>query len=88
MMPAASSLRDFLVAEGRRFWPNLNMAGEGKRLRREAITLPRGSDDNFRFSGEGLPGIRVPGAFSAACSLHWKRKVSWHPLTGAFAHCY
>jgi hypothetical protein len=36
------------------------MAGEvAKRLGREAITLPRGSDDNFRFSGEGLAGHQL-----------------------------
>jgi DNA-binding transcriptional LysR family regulator len=76
MMPAASSLRDFLVAEGRRFLPNV--AGEmAKRLRREAITLPRGSDDNFRFSGEGLAGH--PCSRRVLCGLLLtleKRKVT------------
>jgi LysR substrate binding domain len=75
MMPAARSLRDFLVAEGRRFLPNLKHGrrggcGERQSLCQEEVMII------FVFRVKAWQGIRVPGAFSAACSLHWKRKVS------------
>ena len=60
------------------------MAGEvAKRVRREAITLPRGSDDNFRFSGEGLAGH--PCSRRVFCGLLptlEKKGQLGHPLTG------
>jgi hypothetical protein len=78
MMPAASSLRDFLVAEGAtlfaepKTWPARwqNACGERQSLCQEEVRII------FVFRVKAWQGIRVPGAFSAACSLHWKRKVS------------
>jgi hypothetical protein len=58
------------------------MAGEvAKRLGREAITLPRGSDDNFRFSGEGVPG----GSLRLAPYIGKEEGQLGHPLTGTAA---
>jgi hypothetical protein len=86
MMPAASSLRDFLVAEGRRFLPNLKHGRRGaKTPAARGITLPRGSDDNFRFSGEGLAGH--PCSQRVLCGLLptlEKKGQRGHPLTGTF----
>ena len=37
----------------------------------------------FVFRVKAWQGIRVPGAFSAACSLHWKRgRSAWASIDG------
>jgi len=75
MMPAASSLRDFLVAEGQRFLPNLKHGRRGGKMPAQSLCQEEVMII-FVFRVKAWQGIRVPGAFSAACSLHWKRKVS------------
>jgi hypothetical protein len=87
MMPAASSLRDFLVAEGRRFLPNLkhgrrggkNACGERQSLCQEEVMII------FVFRVKAWQGIRV--SRRVLCGLLptlEKKGQLGHPLTGAF----